>query len=1240
MGTIADLLNKQTKPEMNIAQALKQNKPQRIAVQEVNAKIQDDQTPTRQEMKVLGVTSKTSAKERKLIANALKRRSQGFDKRPDGTAKGKGFFGELPVKGGGVATEYSVGVQLESRGGKETDIPSLVPTLTKEERDLLLNDIIPNKKRIPESIVQKAVDHANARVKAGKNVFAQEGEVAGKPKTELTPLERALHAGPAAAAGATTPEQQTEFVRGFGKGFARQTQIPALSGRQISPPATPEEKVGQTTGALTESILELVGVGAALKVAGFTGRAIVKTALTFGTQQATQELRKGVAEHIFDDDFGYEGGTAVIKAIALGAALSIAGTVTKAGTSAIWSKLRPSEQARALKLLGLKKGVSLEAINKAARQQAAKFHPDKVAGMREQFEKVINARDVLRQQVRASAPPPPDIVRRGAQARARGRLLPGQVAPKAPTVGAQPTQAIQPTTQAPTTTPVPPVQPTTAAGALITPTAPQDVQREGVEALMKSKFLTITPKKGTVAAKEARVLDQKITNDQETTVVNQSMDDAANDDGKPNISAYDAPEFQKAVEDLVGNRNWEIAQAQAQFERRTKSFSSKSMEAATLNIQYRNRPELLEVLEKTPKAAKFKNTIEHSKNLSAKEKVEVAKIEAGYAVDLARAQELGVIESSQEHYINQIWNLPTKGKGAVKAQKFGEKMAESKERRILGGYLEGIQLGFEPVTLNAAKLRRLYQENLAKAIHEKAFLDSIQGMRNPDGDPVLTKITKETDWKKYRMIDHPSLRNYRFKGSKVMQGEQSGAFGTPTETQRTVFLEKTPMGVHRDAAPKLKALLLKSTIRNVPVLRQALQFSATGKYMLLSFSGFHHTALGKTAVFYGANPAPFGSRSYISGLDLIENNDTTVELLVKKGGLTLGQSSRIEFIKDVAGEPFEYLARKGGMPGRALNKAKQWWDKGLWDHYYVGLKAISGKLWFQKVRGMYPDKSDAEIAKIVANDINNNYGGLNWELLGVSKTHLDIARLMLLAPDWTISNWRFFLDAAKVSKGYKAARTRISKRELTTGEGLFIGADETAPSTRYMGRVIATLGTLTGAVNLALWGKVFPHEPEDLKSKWYMVKLPFKTNDGAYYYLDIFSHFFEPIRAVSDPIRWAKGKRSVGWKTVEETVTGKDWKGEYIKSVAELYEGIEQGDYSLYKSRFSQESTGWGSIPTRVIHGTTSFIPIPVQTAIDIGTGNKKAVEAASGAGLAVRRGRRPETKKKKKATRKKKKKR
>ena len=113
----------------------------------------------------------------------------GYGTRNDGvTKKGKGWLGELKLPNGGVATEYTIGVNL---GGKETDIPTLVPTLSKQEIDLMVNDIIPNRKPIPKAIVQKAVDHAKKMVSEGRSVF-NEGNTAGVVERTLKNGQKVL----------------------------------------------------------------------------------------------------------------------------------------------------------------------------------------------------------------------------------------------------------------------------------------------------------------------------------------------------------------------------------------------------------------------------------------------------------------------------------------------------------------------------------------------------------------------------------------------------------------------------------------------------------------------------------------------------------------------------------------------------------------------------------------------------------------------------------------------------------------------------------------------------------------------------------------------------------------------------------------------------------------------------------------------------------------------------------------
>ena len=92
-----------------------------------------------------------------------------YGKREDGTDKGSGWLGPIPVPGSkNVATEYSVGVEIE---GKEVLIPSLVPTLTKSEVSELMQDVSAGR---PPNMpaMRKAIAHARERVKSGLSPFA------------------------------------------------------------------------------------------------------------------------------------------------------------------------------------------------------------------------------------------------------------------------------------------------------------------------------------------------------------------------------------------------------------------------------------------------------------------------------------------------------------------------------------------------------------------------------------------------------------------------------------------------------------------------------------------------------------------------------------------------------------------------------------------------------------------------------------------------------------------------------------------------------------------------------------------------------------------------------------------------------------------------------------------------------------------------------------------------------------
>jgi hypothetical protein len=101
--------------------------------------------------------------------------------RPDGSQKGLGFFGLLKRPDGKVSTEISIGLDV---GGKEINVPLLVPSLTFEELSYLLQSNTDSKdflKNLPPSIMEKAYNHAQERIKAGISPFALPNEVFKPP---------------------------------------------------------------------------------------------------------------------------------------------------------------------------------------------------------------------------------------------------------------------------------------------------------------------------------------------------------------------------------------------------------------------------------------------------------------------------------------------------------------------------------------------------------------------------------------------------------------------------------------------------------------------------------------------------------------------------------------------------------------------------------------------------------------------------------------------------------------------------------------------------------------------------------------------------------------------------------------------------------------------------------------------------------------------------------------------------
>jgi hypothetical protein len=102
--------------------------------------------------------------------------------RPDGTMKDVGYYGKLKSPMGQTVTEYSIGVPIM---GREMDIPTLVPGLSEQERNYILQkadrDLDIGRDAMGNAIVNKAIQHAEQRVIQGRSPFYSSVEDLSKP---------------------------------------------------------------------------------------------------------------------------------------------------------------------------------------------------------------------------------------------------------------------------------------------------------------------------------------------------------------------------------------------------------------------------------------------------------------------------------------------------------------------------------------------------------------------------------------------------------------------------------------------------------------------------------------------------------------------------------------------------------------------------------------------------------------------------------------------------------------------------------------------------------------------------------------------------------------------------------------------------------------------------------------------------------------------------------------------------
>jgi hypothetical protein len=262
--------------------------------------------------------------------------------------------------------------------------------------------------------------------------------------------------------------------------------------------------------------------------------------------------------------------------------------------------------------------------------------------------------------------------------------------------------------------------------------------------------------------------------------------------------------------------------------------------------------------------------------------------------------------------------------------------------------------------------------------------------------------------------------------------------------------------------------------------------------------------------------------------------------------------------------------------------------------------------------GVLPDgvdvrysKTEEKILSSVAGLVNADFGGENLGRLGVSPTQMDVARLLLLGPDWTISNTRSFM------KGLWHRDSEIS------GAGGWVSGNNLERklySTFWM-RVMGRSLLLTAVIN-SLMSPFDEREPgERLQDafraggfKWLMADITplmraFGETDSDFY-LNTFGQFIDPFKYVTNPPESFYHKMAPLSKAGVDLWTGTRWDK---KRAVPLSQVPEKGLYA-YSDRTG--TTQPDELASYAIWHLINMMPIQAKNRLDLITGDSNRVKS------------------------------
>jgi len=386
------------------------------------------------------------------------------------------------------------------------------------------------------------------------------------------------------------------------------------------------------------------------------------------------------------------------------------------------------------------------------------------------------------------------------------------------------------------------------------------------------------------------------------------------------------------------------------------------------------------------------------------------------AASLAEGQRLGFIDKhvKPEEYVTHLLSYEDEDtkepstpeqQGRALGGKIGKNFPYNQQRNF-PTLLDAAANNYRPRTLNAFAAFQTYGDKFAtaRATHMliEQVVDSKLGIFGTQGDKNIPQ-----GWKEIAPHAHPFRNLIAYNDAE----------GNPKAAYETLFVPP----VIEEALRPITDPDYTNKIAGFTKLRV---FQGYTKAAQLSLSYFHATSENYMAL---ANMGPSG---WLKALKADRYSPEFLEQerdFIKNGGTTSIQGNVYEAYSSVPVSSLPTWQESWkSMPGvrhvDAIAKQITEFTFGKMQRQFkVTDFAIHKAAWLASNPHSTPAEQNTAMRSI-AGEVNSVYGGLHWENLGVNKMSVQVARAILLAPDWTLSNIANVHTAFTKTAGGKLAR--------------------------------------------------------------------------------------------------------------------------------------------------------------------------------------------------------------------------